>query len=534
MLHPPEQLVEPTAIQDILAFIPDGSKILLINPPVYDRRYEWLRWNQPTDLLRLSSYLKREKSCEVKLFDFMQPDEKGQVLRKLVKGSVLVPALASEEIVIDGVVSGSSSQDLEIYNLSESDIDPNSAAQVVEEIGAVRPVLQTSQERFLRWHFGKPFAEFEDFLNDPETYWFSKSSKTLSSSGSGKTRPKPASKRVWRPDFIWITSLTSYWWEPIDDLLSHIRNRLKTRIIMAGNYPFYETQHAKSRPLLSLTNEGDTIIDQPLALYAEAADFSLYSRYPQFCALDGRNSNLYDEIKNKLNLGVRHFAFFNDPLTSAPFFKKNVVPALEKLLSESEQDVLFDIPKVRKKFNNSLVCHFHGICGIYPGDLTDPAVGQLLRRAGFNEFHFEYEVDEQTGRVKLESYRKALEVLRIDRQVVDSWELSAFVNIGDFNDRIEVIIQNMLDLLRVVPSIIPKPWSPDPHSGFQHDSPEKLSPHLMPLAGYNGIAQEDYSDLYRLAAFLNYKVRSRTLDYTSDSYLVECIRQAFNDKLWHF
>src|SRR5436190_811209 len=34
------------------------SKVLLINPPVQEKRYHWLRWNQPMELLRLSTLLK--------------------------------------------------------------------------------------------------------------------------------------------------------------------------------------------------------------------------------------------------------------------------------------------------------------------------------------------------------------------------------------------------------------------------------------------------------------------------------------------
>jgi hypothetical protein len=50
-----------------------SDRILLINPPVIETRYQWIRWNQPLDLLKLSSFLQQEFGCEVKLFDFMLP-----------------------------------------------------------------------------------------------------------------------------------------------------------------------------------------------------------------------------------------------------------------------------------------------------------------------------------------------------------------------------------------------------------------------------------------------------------------------------
>jgi hypothetical protein len=63
-----------------------GSKVLLINPPVEERRYHWLRWNQPLDLLRLSTWLRRTHgSVDVRLYDFMLPDETGAVHKHKVK-----------------------------------------------------------------------------------------------------------------------------------------------------------------------------------------------------------------------------------------------------------------------------------------------------------------------------------------------------------------------------------------------------------------------------------------------------------------
>jgi hypothetical protein len=65
------------------------TRVLLINPPVEERRYHWLRWNQPLELLRLSSWIREhEKNAEVRLFDFMLPvDDAGTVPKHKVKES---------------------------------------------------------------------------------------------------------------------------------------------------------------------------------------------------------------------------------------------------------------------------------------------------------------------------------------------------------------------------------------------------------------------------------------------------------------
>src|SRR5439155_27349632 len=56
-----------------------GDRVLLLNPPVEETRYSWLRWNQPLDLLKLASRLRSQVECGVKLLDCMKPDENGEV-----------------------------------------------------------------------------------------------------------------------------------------------------------------------------------------------------------------------------------------------------------------------------------------------------------------------------------------------------------------------------------------------------------------------------------------------------------------------
>jgi hypothetical protein len=65
------------------------DRVLLINPPVVEARYQWSRWNQPLDLLKLGGFLKKEFGCEVKLFDFMLPVN-GKVTRTTNKPDSII------------------------------------------------------------------------------------------------------------------------------------------------------------------------------------------------------------------------------------------------------------------------------------------------------------------------------------------------------------------------------------------------------------------------------------------------------------
>jgi hypothetical protein len=76
----------PKAAEHLKHALPARAKMLLVNPPVQEKRYHWLRWNQPLELLRLSTWLKGNlQSADVRLFDFMFPEEDGGIPRHKVK-----------------------------------------------------------------------------------------------------------------------------------------------------------------------------------------------------------------------------------------------------------------------------------------------------------------------------------------------------------------------------------------------------------------------------------------------------------------
>src|SRR5438270_9688119 len=56
-----------------------SDRVLLLNPPVEETRYSWLRWNQPLDLLKVAAHLRSRVECGVELLDCMKPDQAGHV-----------------------------------------------------------------------------------------------------------------------------------------------------------------------------------------------------------------------------------------------------------------------------------------------------------------------------------------------------------------------------------------------------------------------------------------------------------------------
>src|SRR5437762_13237761 len=63
------------------------DRVLLLNPPVEETRYSWIRWNQPTDLLKIGGFLRAEIGCAADLLDLMKPDPEGRVPEEWLAGN---------------------------------------------------------------------------------------------------------------------------------------------------------------------------------------------------------------------------------------------------------------------------------------------------------------------------------------------------------------------------------------------------------------------------------------------------------------
>jgi hypothetical protein len=421
------------------------GKVLLVNPPVIDSRYPWVRWNQPLDLLKLGTVLSQERNCQVKLFDFMLPTPKGIVPRRQSK--------------------------------IDDDLPPGEP---------------------IRWHFGQPWEGFDTYLD-----------KLVN--------------RNWIPDSVWVTTLTSFWWQAVPLVADRVKNKLRRpAVVLYGNYPVLETIHAAQ-----FCPNIDVVIKEYADLTPWSADFSLYGdQKPGFSALDLRSPCTVDEICHKYESGISHFVFFNDNLFES--FDSRLRPILEDVVNQK-----WDL-------------RFHGICGVQTRDFPlDHA--QLLADAHFTELHFE-QAFSPDGALDESLYRAVMQACEhagfVSRRGA-GWEsrsryLSAFLWIGRPEDDLDRLVWNALKLLQLVGMVIPKPYSPTPGTDdyarviAQVDwiEPEDVSPHRLPFAGLNGINRADYEDFYRMTAFLNNKVRGHTFDFLGDTYLAKVIRDSLTGRRW--
>src|SRR5579884_1158062 len=101
--------------ESLVAGLSASDRVLLVNPPVEETRYSWIRWNQPLDLLKIASFLRKEIGCQVEVFDFMKPDRSGRVPAQKLRG--------------------------------------------------VRQYRVVASERFPMFHFGQPYGAFRDWIS---------------------------------------------------------------------------------------------------------------------------------------------------------------------------------------------------------------------------------------------------------------------------------------------------------------------------------------------------------------------------------
>jgi len=426
--------------ESLLRRLSAKDQILLVNPPVEETRYSWIRWNQPLDLLKIASLLRVELGCGVDLFDFMKPEISGNVPAQRLRGA--------------------------------------------------RQYRMVRAERYPMWHFGQPYNALRDWVVDRR--------------GNG----------TWKePTEVWITSLCSYWFESVAQACRSARQALpNARIVVLGQYPALMPGHAGER------SGADVVVSDGLPLEEYPAAIDLYGKeHPPFLALQETSGCLAGEMEAGLKLGIVNFCFFQDRLCG------DGGETLRKAADAAE--------KLNKRIR------LHIICGLQPRDVT-PRVASILARPLFEEIHFEEETAPEG--LDLEAYRSARAHLIEAGCKVPGRALSGFVWIGRPMDDLKVLLSRAFAAVELMGSIILKPFTPTPNGAEHCRYSEYLasiphqdwSPHFFPFADLNGIGRSDYHDLYRVAAFLNEKVRGRAFDFLDGTLGARLLRESLRREVW--
>ncbi|WP_062239022.1 hypothetical protein [Fictibacillus sp. FJAT-27399] len=426
-----------------LQSISAGDEILLVNPPVSEVRYAWLKWNQPSDLLLLSNKLKEVLGCKVELLDFMLPDENGRVPNK-------------------------------DYNL--------------KHINGINYKTRL---------YGTPLDKI---------------TKNLDKMSS-----------VWKPNHIVITSLTSYWYEPIIRIIPLFRTYFpEIKISLIGAFPTIETEEAKKIG-------ADIIVNDFFDFTDTIQDFSIYSQETTKLLNDNKElsfggikytqtntiNNIQKQINSLLESKIKNIVIFEHDIFNEDSF------ILNELLDYIEY--------------NNININIHGLCGIDPSKAKGDIYQKMIRN-GFRSFFLEY--DATNNELNLDSYKKAYyDLVKFNPiKKIASGNLAGFLMIGTPDDELESMFRHSFNILETCGSLIPKPYTPVPGTveykkAINDLGLDKISPHLFPFAEINGISRTDYKDFYQHAAFLNEKRNGSAFNFFDDSHTSISLRKSLSKKV---
>ena len=434
--------------ESLLTQVQKGDRILLVNPPVFETRYSWIRWNQPLDLLKIGAYLKRSKDCTVELYDFMLPDDKGRVQKRGLNGQERYREVGDGEFAFS----------------------------------------------YPMWRFGKPLDALKDWLVDRRV-------------GNNQSEPTQ----------VWITSLCSFWYASIHQLCTKLRLWLPdAKLVVLGNYPRFMLDNAVD------FCDADLIVRKPLYHTDKGSSLKFYeSERPPFVSVTLNPSTAVPAIEEAIELGVFRVAVFD----------------AEDDICRDEGKPLREIVERTKNLHQRL--RFHAISGLHPERVT-PDLAKMFAERTFAELYFEQSDEElELDEAAYQQCRTYLREAGID--LSDGNTTCGFVWIGRPDETLEGIVRRSFTVLRAFGSVILKPYTAVPgtelfkqHKKYLDDIPyADLSPHRFPFAEYNKITRNEYHDLYRLAAFLNEKVRNRSFDFLNGSMGVELLRNSLRREVWN-
>lgn len=426
------------ALRQVLRSIGRVRRVLLINPPVHETNYRWLQWNQPLELLKIASWLRRDLGVDCKLYDFMVPDKGGRTPKHKLDRD---------------------------WNIHGKKTDA--------------------------WHFGKPIEHMRKAVQK----W---------------------TKQSWSPDCIVISNLTSYWVSGLNQLLFALRNLSGSYsdvpIVLVGNLPRLSPEAAsKLKCVTHAVAGGGEPIEHPasLDLYAELGEQA------HFCALDPRNPKLVEETKKLIDDGYFSFTFFSEDIFAAP--------------SRVEELAASGVVKHNK-------VHFDIICGAKPSQLTAERL-RALAKLHVRTMCVDYEVDPK-GELIAHAYERLRDFTLKEGFLRRPGLLSGFVDFGLPGESFERVVYHTLVINKWLGGIILKPFGVlwDRTSEVERQSrwpkPEDQSPHAFPYLNQNKASIDDYLNLYRWQALLNYRNRGATFDFLSDTMLAKTVRTSVREESW--
>lgn len=370
-----------------------------------------------------------------------------------------------------------------------------------------------------------------------------------------------ASREMFYPDEVWITSIMTYWWESTRDvirLVEDVFSDAPPRIYVGGIYPTLYPEHAEAR----LNQSGNVVIVEGEICHEAAnswTDLSLYEdevyeAQPEYAIITGSRGcpfNCAYCAQLKLNDGNRKLRYRSPDDIAEELAKKQQDFGIREI-AFYEDNLLFNSDEFLSRLDaierRGLKFSIYAPEGIEPR-LIEPTLLSRMRTAGFEKIYLALEtIDNHISRewnrkqATIEKFDRAVEVASECGYQVGSQDLNAFVIFGIPGESIQAVVNTALYASRRVGSVVPMLFTPVPgsimfeqHKAYLFDEMgwdlQDLNGKLLPFLEYNkqfypGLQASDYLELENFMYHLNSsKVYQERFDLTKSSPIANTFRR---------
>ncbi len=287
-------------------------------------------------------------------------------------------------------------------------------------------------------------------------------------------------KHIKSPDYVIITSIMTYWYLGINEVIEYIRNFFpKAKIILGGIYANLCKEHALKLDIDFVANSIDDIIKLlnlenvkrnffPLYLniYKKNYFAPIYTSFGcpyscVYCANKFLNRRYFqrdinevvEEIQHYYSLGIKNFAFYDDALLINK--NRHFIPLFEKIV-QLNLDINFFCPN-----------------GLHISEINEK-VANLMQKAGFKDLRLSLETANEVLQKRLgyktdnSSFINAVEVLK--KAGFNRDNISVYLLVGLPHQQVKDIYQSIEFAKQFDIKVKLAEYSPIPHTKLWEES----------------------------------------------------------------
>lgn len=322
------------------------------------------------------------------------------------------------------------------------------------------------------------------------------------------------------PDYIFLTSVMTYWYLGTFEMIRILKKRFKAPIILGGIYPTFYYEHAKKYSQADIVIKGR--FEKELPKYFDNLPkkeffslpypaYDLYSKLDYSCILTSlgcpyncpycgvryltnnyqirKAEDVLAEIKEYQKRGIKNIVFYDDALLLNPEFKK-----LLKLIIQEKLELNFHTPN-----------------GLHPKYL-DEETCYLMKKANFQTIYLSLETTDLELQIKLGDKVRTKDFLKAYNNLINAGfleeEIEVYLLIGLPNQTIESVKKSIEFLLPLKVKIHLAEYSPIPYTEIAKNLPNINEPLLTNNIIFPCLNEKEIKEVEELKSWLH-KITAR-------------------------